>query len=254
MEFDIIIPTWNNLKYLKLAVASIRKYSTYNHIIYVHVNEGTDGTIEWLNKEGIEYTHFPTNRGVCEGTNMAAKLGSNKYIAYFNDDMVALPQWDEELKLFRDTLLVDKFMLCCTSIEPRGTKNNWIIRNYGEDVEHFNEIQILNDLDKLRSMKPNLISTWCPTIIPRELWKEVDGFSLEFEPGLGSDPDICKKMYDVGCRDFIGVGRSIIYHFQSITTKKIPPTDSRGIFFKKHGIHLDDFIENTLMRGTIYEN
>jgi glycosyltransferase involved in cell wall biosynthesis len=254
MKFDIIIPTWNNLKYLKLAIESIKKYSLYNHSIYVHVNEGTDGTIEWLKENGIKFTYFSINRGVCEGTNMAAKLGNNEYVVYFNDDMVTLPEWDKELKIFRDTLKMKKFILCCTPIEPTGNNSNCIIRNYGLDIEFFNETQLLADLKEMRLLKPNLVSTWCPMVIPRNLWEEVGGFSIEYEPGFGSDPDICKKMYNNGCRDFVGVGRSLIYHFQTKTTSRVFKNNSRDIFLRKHGVDLDDFVKNILMRGMVYVN
>ena len=71
--FSIIIPTFNNVKYLEKCVESIRKNSTYNHEIIPHVNEGSDGTIEYLKKNNIEYTFTNYNSGICKGMNMAAK-------------------------------------------------------------------------------------------------------------------------------------------------------------------------------------
>ena len=50
MNFSIIIPSYNNLKYLKLCVESIKFNSKYNHEIIVHVNLGTDGTIDFLKR------------------------------------------------------------------------------------------------------------------------------------------------------------------------------------------------------------
>ena len=253
-RFDIIIPTWNNLKYLKASIGSIRLNSAYMHSIYVHVNEGTDGTIEWLKENNIEYTYFSQNKGVCEGTNLASKLGNNNYVVYFNDDMFALPKWDYEImKQFQplQKLNIEKFLLCCTPIEPTGDNPNCIVKNYGNDIDNFNIIQLLSDLEELKLIKSNMNSTWSPMIIPRKLWEEIGGFSAEFEPGFGSDPDICKKIYDVGCRHFVGVGRSLIYHFQTKTTSKVPLNNSREIFFKKHGITIDDFVYKTLKRGEI---
>ena len=49
--FSIIIPTFNNIKYLKLCLESIKKNSTFNHEIIVHVNLGEDGTKEFLDKD-----------------------------------------------------------------------------------------------------------------------------------------------------------------------------------------------------------
>ena len=71
--FSIIIPTLNNLKYLKLCIKSIKKNSHFNHQIIPHVNIGEDGTIDYLQKENIEYTFTKYNAGICEGMNMASK-------------------------------------------------------------------------------------------------------------------------------------------------------------------------------------
>ena len=49
--FSIIIPTFNNLNYLKLCIKSIKKNSYFNHEIIVHVNVGADGTIDYLKKK-----------------------------------------------------------------------------------------------------------------------------------------------------------------------------------------------------------
>ena len=51
--FSILIPTFNNVKYLELCINSIKKNSKYDHQIVVHVNIGDDGTIEYLNKKLI---------------------------------------------------------------------------------------------------------------------------------------------------------------------------------------------------------
>ena len=42
--FSILIPSWNNLDYLRLCVDSIRKNSAHAHQVIVHVNDGSDGT------------------------------------------------------------------------------------------------------------------------------------------------------------------------------------------------------------------
>ena len=53
--FSVLIPTFNNLKYLKFCIKSIRKNSNYNHQIIPHVNMGEDGTIELLNNLKIDF-------------------------------------------------------------------------------------------------------------------------------------------------------------------------------------------------------
>ena len=54
MKISIIIPTLNNLNYLKISLKSIIKNSFYNHEIIVHVNENTDDTIKYLEANNIK--------------------------------------------------------------------------------------------------------------------------------------------------------------------------------------------------------
>ena len=76
--YSIIIPTLNNLKYLKICINSIKKNSKYNHEIIPHVNIGNDGTIDYLKDNSIKYTYTNFNAGICEGMNLAAKKATNE--------------------------------------------------------------------------------------------------------------------------------------------------------------------------------
>ena len=54
--FSILIPSYNNLNYLKLCIKSIINNSKFNHQIIVHANEGTDGTLDYLKDSSIDFT------------------------------------------------------------------------------------------------------------------------------------------------------------------------------------------------------
>ena len=49
--FSILIPSYNNLEYLKLCIKSIEKNSKYDHQIIIHINEGNDGSLEFVKKK-----------------------------------------------------------------------------------------------------------------------------------------------------------------------------------------------------------
>ena len=51
MDFSIIIPTYNNINYLKLCIDSLKKNSKFNHEYIFHVNDGSDGTLDYLKKK-----------------------------------------------------------------------------------------------------------------------------------------------------------------------------------------------------------
>ena len=53
--FSILIPTYNNLEYLKICLNSLKNNSYKNHEVIIHINEGSDGTLKML-KKTIIYT------------------------------------------------------------------------------------------------------------------------------------------------------------------------------------------------------
>ena len=91
---SIIIPSFNNLEYLSLCVDSLQKNSHYKNEILIHINEGSDGTIEFIKQKKLRFTHSRKNIGLCIGCNKISKLSSFQYILYAHDDMYFLPKWD----------------------------------------------------------------------------------------------------------------------------------------------------------------
>ena len=71
--FSIIIPTLNNLKYLKLCIESLKKNSKLNNEILVHVSEDFQNeTRNFLKNENINFTHTNENVGLCTAINIIA--------------------------------------------------------------------------------------------------------------------------------------------------------------------------------------
>ena len=81
--FSIIIPTFNNINYLKLCLDSIKKNSKHTHEILIHVNEGNDGSLNFVKNNNFRYSYSKKNSGVCVAFNMAAKLSSKKFQCRF---------------------------------------------------------------------------------------------------------------------------------------------------------------------------
>ena len=77
--FSILIPTFNNLEYLKICIKSLKKNSFYKNQIICHVNIGEDGTKKFLHENNIEFSFTEYNAGICEGINKAAKLSKFQY-------------------------------------------------------------------------------------------------------------------------------------------------------------------------------
>lgn len=250
--FSILIPSWNNLAYLKLCIESIRKNSTHQHQIVVHVNDGSDGTLSYLDQENITYTQSAHNIGICFAVNEATVKATGQYIVYMNDDMYACPGWDQALLDKIATLPDDNFMLSGTLIEPKNTNNPCVIvHNYGDDVQNFKEAVLLQTFSNHKHHDWNG-SAWPPTVVSKRMWTKVGGYSTELSPGMSSDDDFAMKMWHAGCRQFIGIGASRIYHFQAKSTLRITKNDGRRQFLQKWGINQSTFNKYYLRRGTVY--
>lgn len=253
--FSILIPTWNNLEYLKICVESINRHSSLTHQIILFVNEGSDGTLEWLTAhcpENLDYIHSPENMGICYGVNLARSMAKSDYLLYMNDDMVALPGWDQALHQAIPGLGTVMWMLSSTMIEPVDTGNNCVvIRDFGRDPESFKKEDLLRELGTLKK-EDWTGATWPPVVLHKELWDLVGGFSTEFSPGHYSDPDLSFKLLLAGVREFRGVGSSLVYHFGSKTTSRIRKNNGRRIFLSKWGISSRVFRREFMKIGQKY--
>jgi len=251
--FSVIIPSWNNLQYLKLCIESIRKNSAYKHQVIVHINEGKDGTLEWVkNQADIDYTYSKENIGVCYALNIARSLLSTDYLLYINDDMYVCPQWDRFLLEEINTIGHKFFFLSATAIEPKAQSNCSIEKNYGTQINNFNESKLLNEYSSL-PMNDWQGATWPPNIVHKDVWDIVGGYSIEYSPGMYSDPDFSMKLWQVGVRLFKGVSKSRVYHFGSLSVKRVRQNKGYYTFISKWGITSSTLSKYYLRRGQFFD-
>ena len=253
--FSIIIPTLNNLRYLKICLDSIFKNSKYEHEIIPHINIGDDGTAEYLKSKNINFTYTKYNAGICKGMNLAAKKASFDYILYAHDDFYFCPDWDDILKKEVELIEHNNFYLSGTMVH-----NGQINFNCGDSIDNFDEEKFLNNYQD-HNYYDFQGSTWAPHLIHKDVWNKVGGFSEEFYPGTGSDPDLNMKLWKNNIRIFKGINNFKVYHFGSVVTRKykdnpdiITESSSRGgkIFLLKWGMSIKFFKEFFLKSDTKY--
>ena len=249
--FSIIVPTFNNLDYLKLCLKSIKKNSSYDHEIIIHINEGKDGTKDYLDKTNFVFTYSKTNAGVCVAFNEAVKKASKKYIVLAHDDMYFCPNWDKvflsELKKIPEN---SDFFLSGTMVQPF---ESYINLNCGDNINNFDEQKLLSELPKIK-FNDFQGTHWQPSLIPLKTWNKVAGFSEEFSPGLGSDPDFNMKLWNVGVRLFKGLGECRVYHFSSLSLRKKAWNNGAKTFLLKWGISIKFFKKYYLKSDEKFEN
>ena len=248
--FSVIVPTFNNLEYLKLCLNSLRKNSQFKHEILVFINDGSDGTLKFVKNEKIKFIHSPKNLGLCYAVNRCAEIVNNEYIVYAHDDMYFCPGWDVEFYNEIKKHSKDKdFFLSGTMIQPF---DSFINLNCGTNIYNFDEKKLLN---KFNSIEFNDFqgTTWAPSLIPLKTWNKVNGFSEEYTYGLGSDPDLNMKLWNVGTRLFKGLGNCRVYHFGSLSLRKKVWNDGHKIFLLKWGITIKFFKKYYLRSDKVYD-
>lgn len=234
--FSILIPTWNNLDYLKLCVASIRKNSVFDHEIVVHVNDGSDGTLDWVRQEGIAHTFARENLGVPLSVNLLAAKATREWILFLNDDMWVCPGWDRALVDEISAAGTEAIFLCSRLIEPVDTGDRrFVFLDCGRGPADFDEAKLLANQNIGDRHDERFVFSQ-PTLVKRTLWALVGGYSIEFSPGMSSDDDLIMKLWAVGCREYRLVDRSRVYHFACRSTGRIRKNRGGRTFLMKWGV------------------
>jgi GT2 family glycosyltransferase len=259
--FSILIPTYNNLEYLKICINSIKKNSNFKHQIIVHVNEGSDKTIEYLKKNNLDFTYSEKNIGMSMALNTASKLAKLDYILISHDDFYYCPNWDTEFVNELNLLNHKNFYLSGTMVNAASFEKNDFLNppyfNAGLTFKEFDEVRLLENLNKIKTIDFQG-STKHPALVHIDIWKKVGGWSEDYFPTGGDDSDFNMKLWNENIRIFKGLGKSTVYHFGSITTRKKDKSlftylGSKGnkIFLKKWKIGIY-FFEKFYLRS--YDN
>ena len=247
--FSVIIPTFNNIEYLKICIESLKKNSLYDHELIFFINEGKDGSLDYIKSNNFLYKYSKSNAGVCVAFNEGAKLANNKYLVLGHDDMYFCPGWDKVFVNEIENTSNEDFFISGTMVQAQNAHINL---NCGTNFNNFDEKKLLKEL-------PNILlddfqgTHWQPSLIPLSTWNKVNGFSVEFSPGLGSDPDFNMKLWNIGVRLFKGLGKCRVYHFSSVSLRKKAWNNGAKTFLLKWGISIKFFKKFYLRSHTKFD-
>jgi GT2 family glycosyltransferase len=247
--FSIVIPTWNNLDYLKLCIKSLQQHSSYDHELLVHVNDGSDGTLEWVRSAGIAHSHSRNNIGIPLSLNYLAAQAKRDWLLYLNDDMVCCPGWDSALVDATRDADNHLAMFFATLIEPSDMGNPLVVvQDFGRTPAEFDLLAMrANCLSQPRADIFGEASQ--PTLVHRMWWQTVGGYGVEYGPGMSSDLDLLMKFWVVGCRYYRVVGASRVYHFSQRTTRRLRQNRGGRTFVMKWGVTEREFRRNFLSKA-----
>ena len=218
---SFIIPSRNNLKYLKQAYESIRKNQSVEHEICIADDFSDDGTMEWVlvQMKRDKNIKFHRNQGPERlGHTILYDTLINDYATHdrvmiFHADMYLCPRADESI----DRLLEPKSVVSLTRIEPplhpEGPEK--ILKDFGIEPEEFKEEELLKFLseevhyDKGRGIVTEGI--FAPWVILKEDWDYIGGHDPLFAPQSKEDSDIFNRFHLAGFK-FKQTWDGFVYH------------------------------------------
>ena len=197
---SIILSSYNNLPALELSIESLRYQTEKDFEIIIADDGSTDGTIEYLEKEGIKYFSRP-NEGyrLAYIWNRGAELASGDRFIFGNADIISHPKRIEEHLLCGDNLVAGIYPSIPIDYVHAITKQKikydfWSI-DLIATVEHEEKI-IFHSLKKPQlnhGKKPPRYMYGGNWSCPANIFKKLDGLDEGFGGWGGEDFDFARR-------------------------------------------------------------
>jgi glycosyltransferase involved in cell wall biosynthesis len=153
MNISLVIPSRNNLKYVKFAYNSIRKHLSSSVEVILLDDASTDNTWKWMNEIKTSDNNVKIYRN--DGTDrvghtvlydIGAELASNDIFGIFHADMIATPNYVQNMIKH----LKPKTVVSGTRIEPplHPPGPEKYIKDFGLEPEEFKEKDFLSFVNK----------------------------------------------------------------------------------------------------------
>ena len=237
------ISTYNNLEYLKIAIDSVRKNSYHNDASFiVHAENCSDGTDEWLEKNGDRYQleyYIDKNDvplGIGGGMNFCADRVKTEFIMFLHSDFYVTKNWDKPLVEVFDKYPDEKMWVCSHRVEPDmfgspqrpGTVivSKDIFGAYYQDFnkEHFeNWSQEFIEINNFEITKGEGVSG----LIRKKDWDEIGGNDPIFAPSSWDDMDLFYRMLQKGFK-FVLTSKSLVWHFGARGSHRLEENDGKS--------------------------
>jgi glycosyltransferase involved in cell wall biosynthesis len=217
---SIIIPSRNNLKYLKSAYQSIRDNVKEKHDIILLDDASVDGTWEWMveiaktDKNVILYRNDgPTRMGHTVLYDIGAEMSMREVISIFHADMVASPNYIKNALKHLEKKTVVSMTRVEPPLHPSGKEKH--VQYFGMEPEEFKLSDFLKWVDRQEGIdvEKTTEGIFAPWMIFCEDFKRIGGHDKKlFAPMELEDSDIFNRFQLAGYK-FIQSRDSLVYHF-----------------------------------------
>ena len=216
-----ILPSRNNLKYLKQAYRSIRKNSEHPHEICMADDYSDDGTWEWMNEivkkdENVQIhrNNGPERLGHTILYDTLVDMATNDRVMIFHADMYLCPNADEEIDKYLEPGKVVSLTRIEPPLHPDGPEK--ILKDFGIEPEEFDEQGLLDFVSdnvgtREDEVTDGIFAPWC---IMKDDFTRIHGHDPLFAPQSKEDSDIFNRFMLAGY-EFIQTWKGFVYHMTS---------------------------------------
>ena len=220
MKISLIIPSRNNLKYLKWCYDAIRKHQG-NHTVQICVADdaSTDGTWGWCLQTMQKDLHFqairnngPERQGlVILNDKLINEVARHEICMVYHADMYLMPGALDQI----EHKLKDKTIVSLTRIEPSlhppGPEK--LLFDCGLEPEDFEEQKLLDWFDEVQLKQLTKVTEgiFAPWAFYKKDFQEIGGHDVLFAPQSKEDSDIFNRFQLNGIK-FIQTWGGCVYH------------------------------------------
>lgn len=203
MRISFIIPSRNNLKYLKQAVNSIQEHYGNQHDIVLLDDASTDGTWDWIQSlEGDNIVKYrnkgPERQGHTILYDKGVDISKTEVFSILHADMVVAPRYVENLLKH----LKEKTVVAATRVEPplHPPGPEKFVRLFGTEPEEFKREDFLQFVQESQiafkdQVTNGIFAPWC---MYKKDFQDIGGHDKLFAPMELEDSDIFNRMYLAG--------------------------------------------------------
>ncbi|MFC4099616.1 glycosyltransferase family 2 protein [Paenibacillus xanthanilyticus] len=249
---SIIIPTYNQLAYLKSCIASIVDHTDLPYEIIIVDNGSTDGTAAFLQSLSgqIRYRILDSNRGFAGATNTGLMMAKGQTLLLLNNDTIVTDRWLDNL-------------LTCLNSDPRigmvGPVTNYISGSQQIEVPYVNVEEMpefareFNRSDSAKWHLTDRLTGFC-LLFRRELLERTGYLDEGYAIGNFEDDDYNVRVRLQG-RLLVIARDTFIHHYGSVSIKALGSeleavNRNNSTFFSEKWGNPHELIEqvNTLLR------
>ena len=260
-----VIPTYNNLPFLKLTVQSIRQNCYYNDMpIFIFSENCTDGTNEWLaeNADRLKLDYYvetdnEEQRGIGGGIDLCVSQVKTEFVNILHSDFWLAPNQDIELlKLYDNVKPGERLITSSFRVQPNIFPNDppyrpgTVFVDFDEFGAHDDEFESdyfdkwateFSKENDIHVRKAGGAGYFCRT----EDHIYIGGNDPRFEPMYWEDKDLFMRMQMEDYK-FIMTSKSVIWHFTSRTSRF--PNGTKELDNNKRPPHLVEWERRATQR------